>query len=154
MPRVHFVKKARKDNSLVKAGESYFWWKFRRGGKRLSLTRPSRSQLTQSAFLGTMYSIEDDVIGGISTDDKRDEIKSTLEDVAQQVRDLGGEAQDNLDNLPESLQETHMLNERIEMIEVMADELDQASYAFEEEMDEDEFQGAVDDAQGIGYQGE
>jgi len=38
MPRVHFVKKARKDNSAAKAGESYYWWKFRYRGRR-----PTRS---------------------------------------------------------------------------------------------------------------
>ena len=37
MPRVHFVKKARKDvpNSDIKKGEGYFWWKFNYGAKHV-----------------------------------------------------------------------------------------------------------------------
>ena len=43
MPRVHHVKSARKDNPVAKKGESYYWWKFRYGGKRYSKTpRPGR----------------------------------------------------------------------------------------------------------------
>ena len=43
MPRVNYVKKARKNNPAVKRGESYFWWKFRYGGKQYSKTRPRQS---------------------------------------------------------------------------------------------------------------
>ncbi len=53
MARAHFVKKARKDNPAagIKAGDSYYWWKFRRGGKHYSKTAPRPSQLTQSEYL-------------------------------------------------------------------------------------------------------
>jgi len=61
MPRVNFVQKARKDNPVAKAGESYYWWKFRYGGKHYSLTRPRESQLTQSEFLGAMYSLLEEI---------------------------------------------------------------------------------------------
>ncbi len=57
MPRVTHVKKARKDNPVCKAGESYYWWKFRYGGKRYSLTRPRPSQLTQSAYFGGLRAL-------------------------------------------------------------------------------------------------
>jgi len=50
MARANFVKKARKDNSVVKKGESYYWWKFAYGSKQYSKEAPSRSQLTQSGF--------------------------------------------------------------------------------------------------------
>ncbi len=55
MPRVTHVKNARKDNPVCKVGESYYWWKFRYGGKHYSLTPPKASQLTQSVYLGTIY---------------------------------------------------------------------------------------------------
>ena len=62
MPRVHYIKKALKDNSAVKKGEPYYWWKFRYGGKRKSATRPRPSQLTQSKYsevLAAQEAIED-----------------------------------------------------------------------------------------------
>lgn len=70
MPRVHFVKKARKDvsNSDIKKGESYYWWKFRFGGKCVSRTPPKQSQLTQSDFLSQIYKIQDR-ISEMTTDD-------------------------------------------------------------------------------------
>lgn len=61
MARAHFVKKARKDNPAVKAGESYYWWKFRRGPKRYSKERPRPSQLTQSEFYGQVYGLQEDM---------------------------------------------------------------------------------------------
>lgn len=59
MPRVHYVKKARKDNGCVSKGESYYWWKFRYGSKCMSKKPPKASQLTQSEFLSTVYDINE-----------------------------------------------------------------------------------------------
>lgn len=70
MARATFVKKARKDipGTDIKAGESYYWWKFRFGGKHYSKTPPRRSQLTQSDFLGQLYAIEDEIQGLVADD--------------------------------------------------------------------------------------
>ena len=59
MPKVTHVKRARKDNPVAKAGESYYWWKFRYGGKHFSLTYPKQSQLTQSPYLSVIYDCQD-----------------------------------------------------------------------------------------------
>lgn len=59
MPRVHFVKKARKDNPVAKRGESYYWWKFRYGPKRYSKTQPKASELTQSQYLSVIYECQE-----------------------------------------------------------------------------------------------
>jgi len=59
MPKVHHVKKARKNNPVCKAGESYYWWKFRYGGKHYNLTPPKASQLTQSPYLSVIYSCQE-----------------------------------------------------------------------------------------------
>lgn len=58
MPRVTFVKKARKAIKAydIKKGDSYYHWSFRRGGKRISKTHPRPSQLTQSEYFGAVYS--------------------------------------------------------------------------------------------------
>lgn len=61
MPRVHYVKKARKANRVAQPGESYYWWKFRYGGKQLSKTYPRASQLTQSDKLSRIYAAQEAV---------------------------------------------------------------------------------------------
>ena len=61
MPKVHHVKKARKDNRAVKKGESYYWWKFAYSSKRYSKTYPKASQLTQSDKLSRYYEAQETV---------------------------------------------------------------------------------------------
>ena len=105
MPRVHHVKKARKDNPAVKAGEPYFWWKFPYAGKRYSKTRPRASQLTQSDKLARYYeaqeTIEDlDALGDI------DEIVGVLEEVAGNVQEIADEYQESADNIREYFEES------------------------------------------------
>lgn len=113
MPRLHFVKKARKDNPAVKAGESYYWWKFRYAGKRYSKERPRRSQLTQSAYLGTVYDLEDALVAfGDAAD---------TEGLVLDLDNLRDECENSLDNMPQILQETSesgmLLQERIDALE-------------------------------------
>jgi hypothetical protein len=127
MPRVTFVKKARKDNPVAKRGESYYWWKFKFGAKHYSLTPPKRSQLTQSNFFSQMYDIEDEVLGNFAGMQSVDDLQSVVEDAADQIRALGEECQDNLYNMPESLQESptgELLQSRIDECEGMAEELE------------------------------
>ena len=115
MPRVHFVKQARKDNPVAKKGESYYWWKFRFGGKRYSKTRPKRSQLTQSGFLSQLYDLNDrlDNLSASSIE----ELESEVNDIAEEYANLGQECQDSLDMMPDHLQESsssgELLQERI-----------------------------------------
>jgi hypothetical protein len=128
MARATFVKKARKDvpNTDIKAGDSYYHWSFRVGSrfaKRFSKTSPKRSQLTQSAFKGALYDIEDD-IAELKADDGLGE---TAQFLAEQIRELGEECQGSLDNMPEGLQQGdtgQMLQERIDACEEAASELE------------------------------
>ena len=120
MPKVHFVKSARKENSVAKVGESYYWWQFRFGGKRFSKTYPKRSQLTQSPFLSELYDVEDR-IGDSIDEDQAAEIICDLE----ALRD---ECQYSLDNMPEHLQEASdsgmLLQERIDNLEDWISEIE------------------------------
>ena len=110
MPRVHHVKKARKDNPVVKRGEGYYWWKFRFGPKMYSKTYPKRSQLTRSGFLSTLWDIEDG-LKATATPDDGDALIDELEQ-------LQGECEDSLDNMPEQLRDSSdsgmLLQERID----------------------------------------
>lgn len=154
MARATFVKKARKNvvGTDIKAGDSYYWWKFRFGGKRYSKTPPRRSQLTQSAFYSTLYDIED-YITELKADDG---LEDAVSDIAQQLRDLAEECQSSRENMPESLQESdtgNMLQERSEALEAAADELEGLTFNPEDkdegESEEDYWQGKLDEVQSV-----
>jgi hypothetical protein len=118
MPKVHFVKSARKDNPVAKKGESYFWWKFRYGGKRFSKTRPRGSQLTQSAYFGTVRAIGEQIED--TTVETNDDLIALRDEVVSQLQDLRDETQSSLDNMPDQLQYSptgEMLQERIDALE-------------------------------------
>jgi len=140
MPRVTHVKAARKDNPVCKKGESYFWWKFRYGGKRYSLTRPRQSQLTQSAYFSTVYGMQEGIEDCEVND--ADDFESLKDDITSQVDDLRDETQGSLDNMPESLTYSptgELLQERIDALEGIESEIDCIEeFQFDEEDDEDE----------------
>lgn len=124
MPRVNYVKSARKDNPAVSKGEPYFWWKFRYGGKRYSRTRPRPSQLTQSEYLSTIRSLVEQVedqsfdVGDVEgLEEFRDEILSQLEELREMT-------QDALDNMPEQLQDGSVSQERLEALEEAISEVE------------------------------
>jgi len=125
MSRVHSVKKARKDipDTDIKKGDSYYWWKFRYGPKKVSKTYPKRGQLTQSSFLQQMYSIED-TLQAVTADD---DFQSTVDSIGSELNSLRDEVQDSLDNMPEQLQSGptgEMLQGRIDAVEEMINELE------------------------------
>ena len=152
MPRVHFVKSARKDNPAVKKGESYYWWKFRYGGKRYSKTAPKQSQLTQSEFLSRVYALMEE-IGEQSNNsfESVEDFNAWLQEKKDEAEELVDMTQESLENIPWELQETHMLTERLESIEDFNNELecvDEAELDEEwDDLDVDE-QAEYDDDEG------
>ena len=137
MPRVTHVKSARKNNPVCKKGESYYWWKFRYGGKRYSLTQPRASQLTNSPYYSTVRSLCEQIEDWESTEP--DDLDSLRDDLASELENLGSECQDSLDNMPESLQTSptgELLNERIDACTTGQDELQGLDISFSSELDE------------------
>lgn len=136
MPKVHFVKCARKDNPAVKKGEPYYHWSFYRGPTVYSATRPRPSQLTQSEKLSTAYSINEaiedyrvDVADKDGFEGALNEAKSFLEEKAQEIRDLADEYRQSADNIRESFSESPTADdceEKADNLESWADELDSA----------------------------
>jgi hypothetical protein len=130
MARATHVKKARKDNSAVKKGQPYWWWSFRFGGKHYTVNPPRMSQLTQSAFWGEFYSIQEEVEdwtaeGNLGT--WVADLESAVEEWAQRLTTLGEEAQESLDAMPEGLQEGttgELLTSRVEGMEELVGELE------------------------------
>lgn len=152
MPRVHFVQKARKDNPAVKKGESYFWWKFRYGGKRYSATRPRQSQLTQSAYFGQLYSLQE-MIEDYEVNDN-DDFTSLRDEVASELDNLRDETQGSLDNMPESLTYSptgELLQERVDACENAQSEVENIDEFDDEEPDLDDFEEDCPECSGAGY---
>jgi len=176
MPIVTHVKSARKENPVAKRGESYYWWKTRTtvgksfvGTKHYSKAYPKRSQLTQSDFFSQMYDIEDDVIAGFSGTVKAgsspgqtiEDLQSEVNDAIEQIRALGDEQIDKLDNMPEGLQEGptgELLQGRYDECEVMASELEGIDLDDYDEDSDDSFEtwleGKIDELQAVSYNGE
>jgi len=158
MARAHYVQKARKDNPVAKKGESYYWWKFRFGGKLYSKTRPKRSQLTQSAHLGQIYDIEDSIAD--FEPETLEDIQSQIEDWASELENLAYEAEESRSNMPEHLQDGptgEMLQERADATREMAENLqviclerNEGSYPTEAE----QVSEVMEDLREICYEGE
>ena len=135
MARAYFVKKARKAirSAGINKGDSYWWWKFRYGDKRVSKTKPRRSQLTQSDFYGAMYDWEDQVAEMTGTQiSDLEEASDQLHSIADEVESFGQEQADKISNMPDSLQQSptaEMLQGRADACEEIAQSLRDAADA-------------------------
>lgn len=141
--KVTFVKAARKDNPVCKAGESYFWWKFRYGGKRYSLTRPRPSQLTQSAYYGTVRGLCERIEDYTCED--FDDFETFRDELKDELQNLSSECQDSLSNMPDQLQYAptgELLQERINACDNSESELD---YIDEFDFEEEDFDTDIDE---------
>lgn len=145
MARATFVKSARKaiKGTGIKKGDSYYWWKFRYGDKQVSKTPPRRSQLTQSDFLGQLYDLEDQLADLVADNylDDPSALKDDIQQIADDVRALGGEQADKLSNMPDSLQQGptgEMLQSRADGCDAWADELEAVDVEEADEKGEDE----------------
>jgi hypothetical protein len=142
VPRVHYVKSARKDNPVCKKGESYYWWKFRYGGKRYSLKPPRPSQLTNSPYYGGIRSLVEQIEDTTVTDS--DQLNALKEEVRDRLEELQSECQDSLDNMPDALQYSptgELLQERVDACDSAMSDLDsiEEEFDFEEEDFEDKY---------------
>lgn len=135
--KVHFVKSARKAiGEQVQVGESYYWWKFRHGGKCISKTYPKRSQLTRSEYYQQLYDIEDE-LSNLYADDT---LPGNVEDIASRLRDIASECENRRDNMPEQLQDSasgDLLQQRADGCNSAADELESIDFDVPE-LEEDE----------------
>ncbi len=167
MARAHFVKAARKavPDRGIAVGDSYYWWKFRHSGKHYSKTPPKQSQLTQSEFKSTVYSIEEEM-GELTS--ACEDFDAFRQDMIQQLEELRDNTQEKLDNMPSQLQDGdtgQMLQGRVDSLEEMIGELESLDLDIEEKTAEEtkeEYdervaqrrEELVEEVQGISYNGE
>lgn len=128
MARAHFVKSARKKNPVADVGESYWWWKFRKGPKHYSKTPPRSSQLTQSEFLSQVYELGERLEDLKAEDhDDRADLKTAVDEIIDEIRTLGEEQSEKRDNMPDSLQDSEtgeLLQGRADSCEEWANDLE------------------------------
>ena len=136
------------DSLLCEKGKEYYVWKFRFGGEHVSMSYPSRSQLTQSGFLSQMYDLIDSEVSGLEFDGIADQIG----EIQTKLEDLRDECQESLDNMPEALQEGsesgQLLTARIESLDDSINNLESLSPDdWESELTEmkDDLDGNVND---------
>jgi chromosome segregation ATPase len=135
------------DGIFVKKGQTYYTWKFKRGGEHRSATYPKRSQLTQSSYLSQIYDLEDrlgEITAGI---DSAEDLSSAVDDIKSDVESLRDETQSSLDNMPEHLQESSILNERIETLDSAISEFDSLDLDYSGDDNEEEFQEWLNEKQ-------
>lgn len=145
MPRLHYVKKAQKDNPAVKAGEPYYWWKHAFSPKQYSKTRPRPSQLTQSEFMGEYLSMGEDFEDALNGTDTLEAVQSAVDDLKDRIEELRSETEERLQNMPDHLQDAdtgQMMQERIDGLEAWADDLDSVDL---EDFDPDNYEGIPED---------
>lgn len=131
MPKIHHVKKARKDypeHNIAKGSEYYWWWmrysKTARGVKRYSKTPPKPSQLTTSPFLSELYSIQESIDAATE-----DDVEDVIEEAISSVEDLKSTTEESLENIPEQLKDGatgELLKARIEVLEAAIESLGEA----------------------------
>lgn len=166
MPRVHVVKKARKDypSQGIKKGDQYYWWKFNFSKViHKSKTRPQRSQLTRSDFLSSLYDLQDNWNW-----EANEELESQRDDLVSQITELKEQCEESLQNMPEHLQESsdsgQTLQERIEALDQWISDLEGINCDWEtlvpdnfSDLDEDEqeeekqaaFEAIIEELQGV-----
>lgn len=137
MARVHAVNKARKayPKADIEIGDSYYWWKFRYGARRMSKTYPKPSQTTNSAFLSGLYFIQESI-------DVMDD-PELLEGFISEIEELRDECEYSLGNMPEQLQESSdsgvMLQDRIDGLDSWLNELEGIDADIEDGLDVAEY---------------
>ena len=137
MARAKFVKAARKANPVAEVGESYFWWKFRFGGKHYSKTQPKPSQLTGSEFLSAVYAFGED----LEAMEWSEDLEADVQSIAAELTDLASEQYDKLSNMPDGLQEGptgELLQGRNDMVEEWANNLESINFEIDVDYEADE----------------
>lgn len=102
------------DKRLVKKGQQYYTWHPKGSDWQYSLKRPDM----RSAWDKEYADYEDRTNEACDSDEEaRDEMRTELEEKKQEL-------EDSLERMPEQLQESSILNERIEQMQELLDNLD------------------------------
>jgi chromosome segregation ATPase len=165
MPRVYFVKKARKDHGRgIMKGDSYYWWQFRYSPIMKSKTRPRPSQLTQSEYLSQFYSTQESfqdtvesilrgIDGSFDSEDefeeKVEEITSAISEAQSEVESMKDEIYDKKSNMEEYNLESTPAYEILESREQALEELENQLETAESGITDLDIESTTDDFQDV-----
>lgn len=149
---------------VIKVGDEYYRFSQSRFHPLRILClacRPTRSQMTGSEFLSTMFAIEDGDMSKVSIEAIQDDAQSIIEGIIGQLEELRDETEERRENMPESLQDAptgEMLQGRVDSVEEMISELEDIETDIDEELSEEEKQERYEEIQqaiqDVGYNGE
>ena len=143
MARVHYVKKAQRDqgNCLtcgapIMAGESYKWAKTRthRGGtgwkkKWCSKHYPTRAQMTSSPHLATLYQAQDDAADALAECTSVADMQAAMQAAADGIREAAEGYRESAQNMESGFGPPTSMSEELESkadeIESYADDVEQ-----------------------------
>lgn len=137
------------DTIFIAKGESYYWWQFQNSPKQYRKTPPRASELTQSAYYSTLYSIVEQIEDFSA--DSAEELSDFAESIKTELEDLRDTTQESYDNMPENLQYSptaDLLQERVDSLESGISEIESIDFDYEEE-DEEELKQTIADEQSI-----
>ena len=150
--------------SLIKVGEEYYRYSMSRFQPLRILClacKPTRSQMTSSDFLSTMYAIEDEDMQGVSIEAIEEDAQGIVEGIVSQLEELRDETEERRDNMPEQLQDApsgEILLGRVDSVDEMISELEDVDLEIEEGLTEEEKQERYEEIQqaiqDVGYNGE
>lgn len=128
--------------SLIKVGEEYYRFSQSRFHPLRILClacKPTRSQMTGSDFLATLYDIEDSM-AALSVE-AMDDAQGVVDEIVGQLEELRDETEGRRDNMPESLQDAptgEMLQGRVDSVDEMIGELEDIETDIDEGLSEEE----------------
>lgn len=147
------------DTVIVKKGQTYYTWQLFKSPRQISLTRPTRQQLTSSDFLRQVYDIEDQ-IGCLDSYTSAEELKYAVEGIVDELQNLCDEQTEKRDNMPEGLQDAptgQLLEERAQCLEDMISELEGIDLDYDPEdedtSEEDWISEKAEELCAVSYQG-
>lgn len=147
MPRVH-AQRANKDypDYGIKKGATYYWWKFRRGGKRMSAKPPKPSQLTQSEFWKTVHGISEDYE---KTPETKEALKDAVDDIKSRLEECRDEQEEKRSNMeekfPNGCPSMELLQERYDALDEAAGSLDSVDTDIDSDLEGDALKEKIEE---------
>jgi len=149
--------------SPIQVGDEYYRFSKTRFQKLRPLClacKPTRSQMTSSDFMATLYGIEDDM-AALTIEAIKEDAQNVIDSIKGQLEELRDETEEKRDNMPESLQDAptgELLQGRYDSVEEMIGELEDIDLEIDEELTEEEKQERYEEIlqaiQDVGYSGE
>lgn len=146
----------------IKMGDEYYKFSQNRFQKLRPLClacKPTRSQMTGSEFLSTMYAIEEEM--ATLTIDHMEDAQNVIEGIVGQLEELRDETEEKHDNMPESLYDSPVgetLQNRVDSVEEMLGELADIETEIEDEPTEkqqlERYEEILEEIQSVCYNGE